>query len=549
VSPDNVDVIIVGGGLSGSAIARTLASAGVKVTVLEQGPWIETEDIPTDRDDWEFAITREWSFDPNVRQLPQDYPVSTNGYTPWMFNAVGGSTNHYGGFWHRMKPVDFRKGTEHGLEDTRDWPISYEDLAPYYDRADEAMGISGLVGDPAYPPRDSLRLPPLRHGRYFDLVSGGLDQLGWHWWPADNAIISEDYNGRQGCNLCGYCDAGCPRRALSTGAHGFAYAAVEAGADFRTGVRATRIVTDAEGRASGVEYTDLSDGSGHAIEAPVVVLACNAVGSPRLLMLSADDRRPDGLGNSTDQVGRYLHTHGYALADLWLEDSTEHFKGPLGAALYSQEFYDTDPERGAVNGITMTFAASFGPALISLGGITGQSMVPWGADHHAAFDRAFDHHLFCAVQSEDLPRADNRITLDLELVDSSGLQAPRIHYELHENDRRLLEFGLDRVRDVGREIGAYKIDVQPLDDDNYSPPGWHPMGTCRMGDDPAGSVVDSHHRVWDTPGLLVCDMSSFVTGGAGNPAATVAAMALRCADQLLAEMKSGERPAASLELR
>src|SRR5882757_1108060 len=244
MSAEATDVIVVGGGLSGSAIAYTLAGKGAKVTVLEQGPWVESEDIPIDQPDWEFAITREWAFDPNVRDLPQDYPVVNDGYTPWMFNAVGGSTNHYGGFWHRLKPVDFRKGTEHGLEGTRDWPISYEDLAPYYDRADEAMGISGLPGDPAYPARSSSRLPPLRHARYYDLTAGALDRLGWHWWPADNAIISEDYNGRQGCNLCGYCDAGCPRHALSTGAHVFATEAARRGAEFITGARVTRIKTD-----------------------------------------------------------------------------------------------------------------------------------------------------------------------------------------------------------------------------------------------------------------------------------------------------------------
>jgi 2-methyl-1,2-propanediol dehydrogenase len=191
-SERDADVIIVGGGLAGSAIAATLAGAGVKVTVLEQGPWVQAGDHPTLENEWEFAATREWAFDPNQRQLISDYPITTNGFAPWLFNAVGGSTNHFGGFWHRLKPVDFRKGTEHGLEGSRDWPISYEDLAPYYDRGDRAVGISGLVGDPAYPARpDAHRLPPLRHGRYYDLAAAALEELGWHWWPADNAILSE----------------------------------------------------------------------------------------------------------------------------------------------------------------------------------------------------------------------------------------------------------------------------------------------------------------------------------------------------------------------
>ena len=155
---DNPDVIIVGAGMAGAAIADVLVRAGAKVLCLEQGPFVHAVDHPTFTDDWEFSVRRDWAFTPNLRKQPYDFPVPNNGtFMPYLYNAVGGSTNHYSAFWHRLKPVDFRKGTEHGIEDTIDWPITYEDLAPYYDQNDADMGVSGITGDLAYPPRPDRR--------------------------------------------------------------------------------------------------------------------------------------------------------------------------------------------------------------------------------------------------------------------------------------------------------------------------------------------------------------------------------------------------------
>ena len=149
---EETDVLIIGAGPGGAGNALKLAKAGMKVVCLEQGPWVTPTDHPHYHDEWELEKQRGWAYDPNVRQLPEDYPV-TGTTTPYMMNNVGGSTVHYAGHWPRYKPVDFRKGTEHGLEGTIDWPISYEDLAPFYDENDEIYGISGRIGDPSYPDR------------------------------------------------------------------------------------------------------------------------------------------------------------------------------------------------------------------------------------------------------------------------------------------------------------------------------------------------------------------------------------------------------------
>lgn len=536
---DDPDVIVIGAGMAGGAISHVLSRAGAKVVCLEQGPDIHAVDHPTFGADWEFSMRRDWAFTPNQRGMAYDMPVSTNGtFFPYLYNAVGGSTNHYSGFWHRLKPVDFRKGTEHGLEGTIDWPISYEDLAPYYDQNDADVGISGLVGDRAYPPRPGAPRQPLPlHGEYYNLLADALERLDLHWWPADNAILTEDRGDRLACNSCGQCNVGCPRGSLGTATQAYLKPALAHGLDLRSLSRVTTITTDASGAVDGVEYVDLRDGSGHRLTAPLVVVACNGIGTPRTLLLATSPRHPHGLGNDRDQVGRHFMTHGYRLADMWFDQPTGHWKGPFGAGPYCQEWYDTDPEHDFVNGITITFGGAWGPAFSALGATTGQRPAPWGADHHRAFDDRFDRHVFCAIQADDLPVATNRVTLDHEVLDSSGLPSAAVHYDLHPNTRALLEFGSDRLAEIGRAAGAVGIDMQPMDD-TFCQPGWHLMGTARMSDRPEEGVTDRWNRVWDTPGLVVCDGSSMVTGGAGNPTSTIGALALRCAENLLATMGS-----------
>ncbi|WNV75071.1 GMC family oxidoreductase [Geodermatophilus sp. DSM 44513] len=534
---DQPDVVVVGAGMAGAAISYVLSRAGAKVVCLEQGPAVHPTDHPTFTDDWEYGLRRDWAFEPNIRNQPHDFPVVTNGtFQPYLYNAVGGSTNHYSAFWHRLKPVDFRKGTEHGLEGTIDWPLTYEDLAPFYDRNDADVGVSGLPGDAAYPPRPGApRLPLVRHGDYYDLVTHGMDQLGVHWWPADNAILTEDRGDRLACNTCGMCNFGCPRGSLGTATQAYVKPALALGLDLRPEARVTRISTGADGAADGVEYVDLRTGTGHRVDAPLVVLAANGIGSPRTLLMSTSRRHPHGLGNDTDHVGRHFMTHGYRLGDMWFDRSTAHYKGPFGAGPYCQEWYDTDLSRGFVNGITITFGGAWGPASSALGATTGRSPAPWGEGHHAAFEERFDRHVFCAIQADDLPVPTNRVTLDPTATDSSGLPAANVHYDLHPNTRALLEFGSDRLQEIATAAGARGLDLQPMDD-SFSQPGWHLMGTCRMSDSPEEGVVDAWNRVWDTPGLVVCDGSSMVTGGAGNPTSTIGALALRCADKLVADM-------------
>ncbi|QGG40333.1 GMC family oxidoreductase [Aeromicrobium yanjiei] len=532
---DEIDVLIIGGGLSGGAIARTLTKTGARVVMLEQGPRVHPMDTAMVSSDWEFDMRRRWSGNPNVRRLPTDYPVTGGDFQPMLYNAVGGGTNAYAALWHRMKPADFRKGSEHGVGNSIDWPLSYEDLEPYYDQHDNFFGVSGVHGDPSYPHHRADRMPPIRHGSYLQRAADACDRAGWHWWPSDLGSISEDFDDRQSCNRCGHCMMGCPREAKGTGWNAYTRHAVAQGLELRTGARVTRIVTNGR-KAVGAEYIDLETGQEHIVRARLVVLAANGIGTPRLLLMSANADNPDGLANDHDQVGRNLILHGYSLWDIWTKDPLNNFKGPLGGAVYSHEFYNTDLSRGFVNGMTMTFCATGGPLFAGLGGFMEQNPAPWGAGHHDGFEQRFDRSFFVAIQTDDIPVDTNRVTLDPDVTDSSGLPAAHTAYALHDNDRAALQFGAARVAELAAGIDA---EVSGPGLEPYNPPGWHLMGANRMGSDPTCSVTDGQHRAWGVDNLVICDVGSMTTGGAVNPAATVGALALRCADLLVAEQRSG----------
>lgn len=523
---NQTDVLVIGSGMGGAAISKRLSDAGVKVVCLEQGDWMPPDQYPHYYNEWEVEKYRSWVFDPNLRKAPEDYPV-TGHASPRMMNVVGGSTVHYGGHWFRYKPVDFRKGTEHGLEGTIDWPISYEDLAPFYDINDAEVGISGRAGDPANPARSRRHGPPQKPGRAGLRMADAWSRLGWHWWPGDNAILTAGKDGRLPCNSCGNCHSGCPRGSL--GSMDFAYwpAALRNGVDLRTNSR-VELVEVHGGRATGAVYIDRLTGDRHRVSADVVVVAANGIGTPRLLLMSAQKGHPDGLTNGNGLVGRYLMSHCWSFADMWFDDPLEGFKGAMGCSVYSQQFYDTDFSRGFVNGMTFLTLGSFGAAFSAMGTHTAPPD-PWGAGHREAFNRHFGHHVVSFMQGDDLPVASNRVTLDPSVTDSSGLPAAHVDYRPGENERALVAFGTERLREAAAAAGATESHITGLLD---PPPAWHLMGTCRMGNTPEDSVTNAFNQSWEVPNLFIADGSSLTTGAAVNPTSTIGAIAVRCAEYI-----------------
>jgi choline dehydrogenase-like flavoprotein len=520
------DALIVGAGASGAAVAWSLAEAGFRVVCLEQGDWVAPEALPHGRDDWELHRLTDFNADPNVRQLPADYPVNNTAstFTPLMFNAVGGSTIHWSAHFPRYHPSDFRVRSLDGVAE--DWPLTYDELEPFYDLSDRLTGVAGLTGDPSQPPRSRRGTPPMAIGSLGETIARGFDKLGWHWWVSDGAILSEAYDGRPGCNLCGPCDLGCPTGARASADVTFWPRAVQLGAELRTRCRVREITLDTHGRARGVVYYD-RDGALHEQRAPLVVLAANGIGTPRLLLNSRSARFPNGLANRSGLVGKNLMFHPFASVGGVFDEGFASWAGPIGSIIFSHEFYETDSARDFVRGVGLQIVRQSGPLHTALGGFTLQR-VPWGERHHEVFAERYGHMINIGVMGEDLPEAINEVVLDPELSDAHGIPAPLVRYRLSDNSLRMLDFGTARAAEALTAAGAREVLVNnPL-----RPSGWHLLGTCRMGDRPNNSVVDRSGRAHDVDNLFIVDGSLFVTSAAVNPTTTIQALALRTADYI-----------------
>lgn len=535
--PDIVDVLVIGAGPSGAVVTHTAAAAGLRVVCLEQGDWVNPSDFPANYPEWELLIQHNWAHDPNVRGLPSDYPVDVEDSDMWpvMFNAVGGSSIYYGAEWPRLLPSDFRVKTLDGVAD--DWPISYDDLKPYHDEVDEFIGVSGLGGDTAYPEGLDYPLPPHPMGKPGMKAADAANKLGWHWWPGTNAIASQKHKTLEQCGRWGVCEWGCPQGAKASFDLIYMPQAQKAGAEVRTGARVRRIVTGADRQATGAEYVD-RDGDVIFQPARAVVLCANGVGTPRLLLLSADDAHPDGLANSSGLVGKNLMLHPNCTALGYYEDDLESWRGPAGQLIHSMQFYETDKSRGFVRGSKLHALPTPGPLNV-IESHRGQDFDDlWGEKIHEVARRARNGILW-AANTEDLPEEHNRVTLSDKLFDSDGLPAPKIEYRISDNTRKLLKYTVDRMVEAHEVAGATEIITQELWIDQ---PG-HLLGTARMGDDPATSVVDSFGKAHDVDNLYIADGSIFVTSGSANPTCTISALALRVGRKVVENITAGKASA------
>ena len=277
----------------------------------------------------------------------------------------------YAAHWPRFHPSDFRVKSLDGVAD--DWPVDYATLEPFYAENDRMMGVSGLAGDPAYPAKQP-QMPPLPLGRGGTLLGGAMNRLGWHWWPSDSTLATTEYNGRAACINLQHCTVGCAQGAKASTDITYWPEAIRAGVELRTRCRVREIVTNDQGMATGVIYYD-ADGVEQFQAAEVVVMACNGIGTPRILLNSASARFPDGLANSQGLVGKNLMFHPYARS---LAISTSRPTGIAGRlCLWSQEFYETDAARGHVRGYTYQFGRGIGAVTTAVTAIeTGR--LPWG---------------------------------------------------------------------------------------------------------------------------------------------------------------------------
>jgi len=527
-----VDVLIIGAGPSGAVAAHTLATHGFSVLCLEQGDWVNPTDLPGSKPEFELLTRTTWSWDPNKRGRSADYPMNLDGAQApvIMFGAVGGSSVVYGAHWQRLLPSDFRVRTLDGICD--DWPIQYDDLDSYYRQVDEFLGVAGLGGDPAYPEQD-FPLPPHPIGVGGVQMANGMNKLGWHWWPGTHAIPTSAFKNMAQCVRWGVCERGCPAGAKASFDLGYWPHATAAGAKLMPNARVAQITVERRGLVDGATWFDL-EGNEHRVNANAVVVAANGVGTPRLLLMS-DDTYSDGLANSSGLVGKNLMIHPNTAVTGVYDEDVESWNGPAGQLLYSLQFYETDLSRGFYRGAKWNLMPIPGVlnALELFRDLPFEER--WGTKVHQLASRA-GHILNWVANIDDLPIETNRVELDPELKDTSGLPAPRIQYQLTDNTRANLEFSAERMVEAHEAAGAAKIVVDPA-----VWPSGHLLGTARMGDDPRRSVVDSFGRSHDIPNLYIVDGSVMVTGGAMNPTATIAALSLRAAEHM-ADTAAHQRP-------
>lgn len=535
-----VDFVIVGSGAAGGVLAKELASAGFSVVVLEQGPWRRREDFHHDELAHWILGTMTGGTEPQTFRTSPDEDAQLRGSPPALLYArgVGGSSVHFTANYWRFRPIDFNERSLLGPvdgADLRDWPITYEELEPYYTKVEWEIGVSGEPG-PFDPPRSRpYPMPPLPVKSSGVLFERGARALGLHPQPAPMAILSQPYEGRLPCQHCGWCMMyGCEFDAKSSTLATMIPRALATGScELRPDSRVMRVETDASGRATGVLYID-RDGNEQRQRARAVVLAANGAETARLLLMSETQRFPDGLANSSGLVGKYLMANGQTAVYGQFEHPLNEYRSAQVTRILL-DFYESDPARGFYGGGGMDARMSLGPLLFALGG-TPPDGPQWGAEFKRFLAEAYTHTFELAGHTTSLAVETNAVTLDPDHRDEWGRPALRVTYRDHPDDLKMMQFFIDRGREILEAAGASRIWEFPVTGTTIIA---HLLGTARMGDDPRTSVVDRDHRAHDVPNLLICDGSSFVTSGRGQPTMTIQALAFRAADRWRELARSG----------
>ena len=529
-----VDFVIIGSGIAGGSVARELTSRGFDVVVLEQGREVPPEDM--EHDEIGAFISNRWTNQPQTspqtfRKTP-DVKAEKRQFLQYA-RAVGGTTLHFTGNFWRFRPIDFNEFSKLGAvagADVADWPITYEELEPYYSAVEEAMGVSGDSSNAAgEPPRSKpYPLPPLNVTGPGVLLEVGAKKLGWSSKAAPMAILSRPYKGRQPCHNCGFCLAfPCEWGAKSGANWTMIPDALKSGrCELRSNSYVRKIETDDAGRVTSVIYFD-KDKKEVVQKAKAVVLSANGAETPRLLLMSKSNRFPDGLANSSGMVGKHLMFNGNVVANGLFEHEVHGHKGPVVTRI-TQEHYSPDPSHGFFGGGGIDMRVDL-PAMLRT--LSMPSDGPnWGGEWKARARNWFSHSAAAYGHTTSLPVATNSVTLDPDLKDAWGLPAIRTTFKEHEHDMRLYKFFQDRAKELLGAAGALKVYGDPINDDPGS--AVHLLGTARMGNDPKSSVVDKYHRAHDVKNLFIVDGSSFVTSGRGQPTMTIQTLAFRAADHI-----------------
>jgi choline dehydrogenase-like flavoprotein len=515
MNDDNV-VVIIGTGAGGGVLANELAQKGVKVVALEAGGRHLPEDYVND--EWGSFAQISWL---DTRTTSGNFRLAKDfsGLPSWIVKAVGGSTTHWAGASLRFQEHEWKARTTYGDvqgASLLDWPIDGEELAPYYSKAEEKLRVT-RTGD-----REGL--PGNNNYKVFE---AGAKKLGYKDVHTGRmAINSRDYDDYAACQQTGFCFQGCKWGSKwSSAYHDIPLGEATGNLEVRENAQALKIEHDDTGKVTGVLYAD-KDGNQHLQKARIICVAGNSVESPRLLLNSASNMFPDGLANSSGQVGRNYMRHMTGSVYAVFDQPVRMWRGTTMAGIITDESRH-DPSRGFVGGYemeTLSIGLPFMAAFLDPGS--------WGREFATALD-SYENMAGMWLVGEDMPQETNRITLNHDIKDQHGLPTPNVHFDDHPNDVAMRNHAYQQGMAIYDAMGATRAFPTPP----Y--PSTHNMGTNRMSEKPRDGVVNRWGQSHDVKNLFVSDGSQFTTGAAENPTLTIVALAIRQADRIASEMSKG----------
>jgi choline dehydrogenase-like flavoprotein len=510
---DDSVVVIVGSGAGGGTLGTELALKGVKTVILEAGARNEIEDFVND--EWGSFLQLAWT---DMRTTSGSWRVHKDfpNLPAWIVKSVGGSTVHWAGASLRFQEHEFKTRTHYGEiagANLLDWPITLAEMEPYYAKDEDKMGVTRTNNIPGLPGNNN-----------FKVLEAGAKKLGYKEVHTGRmAINSQPRDGRGACQQIGFCFQGCKSGAKwST-----LYAEIPKGEatgklEVRPDSQVVKIEHDASGKATGVVYAD-KDGNMQRQKARVVAVAGNSLESPRLLLNSASTMFPDGLANSSGQVGRNYMRHMTASVYGVFDKPVRMWRGTTMAGIVRDEAA-TDTKRGFVGGYeleTLSLGLPFIVAFLDPGA--------WGRGFTSAID-SYENMAGMWIVGEDMPQETNRVTLDPVAKDKFGMPVASVHFDDHANDVAMRGHAWSRGKAIYEAAGATDVFPTPP----Y--PSTHNLGTNRMSERARDGVVNAHGQTHDIKNLFISDGSQFTTGGAENPTLTIVSLAIRQADYISEQM-------------
>ena len=513
---DDTVVVIIGTGAGGGVLANELAQKGVKVVSLEAGGRYLPDDYIND--EWESFGQLAWT-DPRTTSGTWRVAKDFSGLPAWIVKAVGGTTVHWAGASIRFQEHEWKAKTTYGNvqgANLLDWPIDAAEMEPWYEKAEAKLGVTRTGNRPGLPGSNNYKV--------FEKGALALGYKEVH--TGRMAINSEDYDDRIACQQTGFCFQGCKWGAKWSAAYtDIPRGEATGNLEVRENCQAARILHDDTGKVTGVEYFD-KDGNLQMQKARVVCVAGNSFESPRLLLNSASAMFPDGLANSSGQVGRNYMRHMTGSVYGVFDKPVRMWRGTTMAGIVQDEARH-DPSRGFVGGFeleTLSLGLPFMAAFLDPGG--------WGREFTTALD-SYENMAGMWIVGEDMPQETNRVTLNHDVRDKFGLPVADVHFDDHPNDRAMRAYAYKKGAEIYDAVGATRTLPTPP----Y--PSTHNLGTNRMSENARDGVVNRWGRTHDIANLYISDGSQFTTGAAENPTLTIVALAIRQADHIAREMSAG----------